>query len=152
MPTESPGLVQAYHSLPPLYLHAFYLQPWFLLAIKINDLDQYSTVLFCYWSTGMRSLRWPSGSHSFQFRGNVAVLPGISSPSLGAKTSNWQNLKFWEQEEKGINLRVTWATSTSTLILGPVIFRYRGHSAFQNKYQVKEFRAQPTGIVLLPGY
>ena len=53
MPHESPDWVQAYPALPSLYLCVFYLKPCFLLATRINDLEQYSDALFGYWAPGI---------------------------------------------------------------------------------------------------
>lgn len=49
------------------------------------------------------------------------------------------------------NLRVRWATPSFTLILGPVISRYRRHSSAQTKHHVKELRAQTHRVMRLPG-
>lgn len=81
MPSESPGWVQTYPSLPFLHLHAFHPQLLFLMIIRINEHDWYSNeVFFCYWSPGMRSIRRPGGSHSFLFSANVTVFPGTVLP------------------------------------------------------------------------
>lgn len=48
MPRESPDWVQEYPALLSLYLRVFYLKPRFLLATRINDLEQYSDALFGY--------------------------------------------------------------------------------------------------------
>ena len=48
MPHESPDWVQEYPALPSLYLRVFYLKPRFLLATRINYLEQYSDALFGY--------------------------------------------------------------------------------------------------------
>ena len=59
MPHESPDWVQGNPALPSLYLCVFYLKPCFLLATRINDLEQYSDALFgyCPWYRG-----FPDGS------------------------------------------------------------------------------------------
>lgn len=122
-------------SLPDFIVSTcIYLQPWFM-AIRIDDLDQCSHALFLllvHWHEEVAG--W---QHSFQFNGNMTVCPGLSSLSLGPRTSIWQSLKIRGQEAKNcVNQRVRWAASASTLI--PVGFRYRGLSTNSEQLSCQE--------------
>lgn len=104
MPSESPGWVQTYPSLPFLHLHAFHPQLLFLMIIRINEHDWYSNEVFLLlvpWHEEHKEARWKS---QLPVQCKRYRVPWYSSALVGTRTSNWQSLLFWEQEAKIVQI------------------------------------------------
>lgn len=82
LPKESPVL-RIYSSLPPLCSS----DPTSPLTIWVNHPVNTVTPYLAGFLSGMKIPTWPGGSLSFQFNGIIVVLPGISLPLSGTKTS-----------------------------------------------------------------